>query len=94
MSLKITTFTLHQSTIDELKIKLESYTGRLREDITDAEVFDYIKEIEEADNHESLYYLTQYSAIHNFDEQWREPRSKHEIVSQLTAPIASWQAYI
>lgn len=80
--------TLTQGTINEIKETIAFKEGRLVCDISDAEVFEYIRDIHQADEDGSVYYKK-----HRTEIFFRQPRSIGQIVTDLTGSQGDWLSF-
>jgi len=81
--------TLTTNQINALKTAIAERENRLDIDICDAEVFDYLKDMEDMEIQASVTFLNQQAAIQdNFDEcKWRNPRTRLQIAMDMIDAI-------
>lgn len=77
--------TLTTNQINTIKSAIAEREHRLDIDICDAEVFDYLKDMEDMEIQASITFLNQQAALNmNFEEaKWREPRSRWQIAMDM-----------
>lgn len=74
-------FTLAKKTINQCKLAIADKENRLQEDVSDAEVFEYINDVQQADEMGSI--IVPYRGAPMEDWEYREPRTKGEILDDL-----------
>lgn len=82
--------TLTQNTIDQLKQSIARKENILEEDITDAQVFEYVCDLEEAEDG-----IKTNGSKYTEDWEYRKPRNVGQIIDDLLYETSddSWLAY-